>query len=234
MDIGIRKVEPDDAKDDLVTVSFVYPLRTEETDFEGIRAYAIRMAEVCVIQEIHRIVVHALEQAHTLMCISRQKRTGSSVADFRHAIETNHKKFHSLPLPKKLMSFSVGSIFMPYLTFVESITKARNAMEHRRGCVGTQDCNMGDKLRVSLKVPHALQVIRRSSPQSNEVLSAQSKFVDDVIEFRKGQTVTFDALAIMGIMLTANFALKGIIDWIYELNGFADSHDQILKQFFAQ
>lgn len=234
--VGLGRLTDENLSADPVALNYTYSMRTRPLDFAAVSANASRMTDICAIQEIHRIVVQALEQAHTLVCISRQKRTGQSINDYRDVIEQEQRRFHRLPLPEKLNRFTVDEVFTRYLSFIDSVTKARNALEHRRGVLGKQDCNAGGKLRVALKVPGALHAMRRHGSQSASVRTAEAKFVDDVVVFRQGDHVSFDPVTVCGIMVTANFALKGIVDWIYALNGFSATDEQgwILKQFGAQ
>jgi hypothetical protein len=174
-----------------------------------------------------------LEKANELYEIAIAKKVGDSVFDLREEIEKKKRKFHSAPFPKKIEKFEVKENFKRFLETLNAVNKARNCYEHRNGILGKEDCNSGQKLILNFRFPAPVSTAGKpigifDSMPIGEKFPTQ--FVDERKTFRVNQKLDMSFNDSYKLLYTINFALKGIIDHIYECCDM-DEQVRILKQF---
>jgi len=216
-----------------LNIEFSYSMRTRERSHEAMKLDVNRLIEYCQFQELFRILVEALESAYQLHQIAVSKKEGASVSDFKSLIEKRSKEFHGMPFPVKIKKFEVNEKSKNFLHALVAISKARNCLEHRGGVIGPKDCNRGNKLILKARYPTLVDETGKASgifDQINEMKISPISFIEEEIKFREGDKMTIGFNDSYKIIYNINFALKGIIDWIYEC---CESEEQtpIIKQF---
>jgi hypothetical protein len=174
-----------------------------------------------------------LEKANELYEIAVTKKVGNSIFDFRAEIERKKASFHKAPFPKNIETFGVKENFIRFLNTLNAVNKARNCFEHRNGILGKEDCNNGEKLILELRFPAPISHVGTTIGIFDSVPigeKLQPQFVDERKTFRVDQKLDLTFNDSYKLLYTINFALKGIIDHIYECCA-TDEQVRILKQF---
>jgi hypothetical protein len=216
-----------------LAVEFSYSLRLKKRSFEEIRHDVNLFIDRSLFQDLFRILVSTLEDANELYEIAIAKKLGNSIFELRAAIEKKKQKFHKASFPDKLKKFEVKQNFKEFLEVLNAVNKARNCYEHRNGVLGTEDCNSGQKLILNFRFPAPVSKTGRtigvfdSMPMSEKF---QTQFVEERKIFRVNQKLDLGFNDSYKLLYTINFALKGIIDHIYECCD-TDKQVRILKQF---
>lgn len=216
-----------------LNIEFVYGRRIRDRPYGTLKSDVTRLIDYCQFQELFRILVETLEIAYQMHQIAVGKRAGTTVEDFRRLIESKRKAFHGLPFPKKIKRFKVNGKNEEFLEALIAISKARNCLEHRTGIVGPQDCNRGNKLILVARHPALLNKAGKSLSifdQTDEEKLPPIEFIREELKFREGERITIGFNESYKIIYNINFALKGIIDWIYECCN-CDEQGSIIKQF---
>jgi hypothetical protein len=227
-----RDVEKDFAKHHLA-IEFSYHLREKVRTFEEIRSDVNVLIERSLFQDLFRILVSTLEKANELYEIAITKKVGNSIFDFRAEIERKKLSFHKAPFPKKIERFCVKENFKPFLRTLNAVNKARNCFEHRNGILGKEDCNNGQKLILEFRFPAPVSNVGKTIGLFDSIPTGekfQPQFVDERKTFRVNQKLDVKFNDSYKLLYTINFALKGIIDHIYECCD-VDDQVRILKQF---
>lgn len=227
-----RDVEADFAKHHL-TVEFWYSLREKVRTYKEIRNDVDVLIDRSLFQDLFRILVWTLEKANEPYEIATTKKLGHSVFDFRGEIERKKRSFHKAPFPKKIEKFEVKQKFKQFLETLNAVNKARNCYEHRNGILAKEDCNNGQKLILEFRFPAPVSKAGKVMGIFDSMPIGENfptQFVEERKTFRVNQKVDLKFNDSYKLLYTINFALKGIIDHIYEC---CDTNDQgrILKQF---
>jgi hypothetical protein len=216
-----------------LTVEFSYILREKIRAFKEIRSDVNVLIDRSLFQDLFRILVSTLEKANELYEIAIAKKVGNSVFDLREEIEKKTRKFHRAPFPEKIEKFEVKENFKRFLETLNAVNKARNCYEHRNGILGKEDCNSGQTLILNFRFPAPVSTggkrigILDSMPIGEKF---PIQFVDERKTFRVNQKLDMSFNDSYKLLYTINFALKGIIDHIYECCDM-DEQVRILKQF---
>jgi len=227
-----RDIEKEFLKHHL-TVEFAYSMRIKDRTFEEIRRDVNLFIDRSLFQDLFRILVSTLEIANELYEIATAKKVGNSIFELRAEIEKKKQKFHKASFPDKIKKFEVKQNFKKFLEVLNAVNKARNCYEHRNGVLGTEDCNSGQKLILNFRFPAPVSKTGKamgvfdSMPMSEKF---QTQFVEERKIFRLNQKLDLGFNDSYKLLYTINFALKGIIDQIYECCNM-DKQVRILKQF---
>ena len=197
------------------------------------KADASIFIERSLFQDLFRISVVTLEKANELYEIAVAKKTGNSVFDLRTEIERKKRKFHSLPFPEKIKKFEVKENFKRFLHALDAVNKARNCFEHRNGIIGKEDCNSDRKLVIKFRFPAPVADDGKARSIFDRMPIGEQyrpKIVEEKKTFRLNKKLEMTFSDSYKLIYSINFALKGIIDSVYES---CDVTDQvpILKQF---
>jgi len=216
-------------------IEFVYSLRVKNRTFDGMKDDVNLLIERSLFQDLFRILVSTLEKANEIYEIAMTKKTGNSVFDLKTEIEKKKRTFHSLPFPEKIKKFEVKENFKKFLQALDAVNKARNCYEHRNGILGKEDCNSDNKLIINFRFPAPVAHDGKARGIF-DTMSIDKKytlqFVEERKAFRINQRLDMTFNDSYKLLYTINFALKGIIDNIYESCGVPETKQSwILKQF---
>ncbi|MFO1487754.1 MAG: hypothetical protein U1F65_04680 [Verrucomicrobiota bacterium] len=216
-----------------LNVEFSYSLRLKSRNFEEIKRDVNFFIDRSQFQDLFRILVLTLENANELYEIAIAKKTGNSIYELRENIQRKKQKFHKSSFPDKLKKFQIKPRFKQYLETLNAVSKARNCYEHRNGILGKEDCNEGQKLVLNFRFPApVLNSGEIVEPLSLEAIKehSRSQIVEQKKTFRINQRLNLGFNDSYKLLYTINFALKGIVDHIYECCE-SDAQVRILKQF---
>lgn len=214
-------------------LEFIYSMRTRERSYERMKSEVQKLIEYCQFQELFRILVEALERAYQLHQIAVTNKVGSSITKFQREIEKLSKEFHHLGFPDKIDRFEVNEKSKDFLNALITISKLRNCLEHRGGIIGSKDCNRGNKLILKVRYPALLNKEGKGLSifdHADEKKIPPLEFKEEELKYRLGDEVIINFNDSYKIIYKINFALKGIIDWIYECCGMSEQIP-IIKQF---
>lgn len=216
-----------------LTIEYTYSGRQRVRTFDEIKNEAGKLVDRSMFQELFRIMVLTLETANELYEIAKAKKTGNSIFDLRKDIENKRRAFHRTQFPDKIKKFRVKDNFQSFIAALIAVNKARNCYEHRNGLLGPDDCNSDGKLVLTFRFPAPV------SEEGKPVgvfgrMPLGAKFVNQIVDekkvFRLGEKIDLNLEDSYKFIYTINFALKGIIDHIYETCGVQEQR-WILKQF---
>lgn len=216
-----------------IPIEFTYGRRVKERTFEELKADTYFLIERSLFQDLFRILVVTLEKANELYEIAVAKKTGNSVSDLRTEIERKKRMFHSLPFPEKIKKFEVKENFKRFLHALDAVNKARNCFEHRNGIIGKEDCNSDKKLVINFRFPAPVADDGKARGIFDRMPIGKQyrpKIVEEKKTFRLNKKLEMAFNDSYKLIYSINFALKGIIDSVYESCDVADQV-QILKQF---
>jgi hypothetical protein len=216
-----------------LTIEFTYSRRQRVRTFDDIRTDVTKFVDRSLFQELFRIMVITLEKANELYEVSKVRKTGRTIFDLRKDIETKNREFHRAKFPDKIKKFKVKENFHTFIEALIAVNKARNCYEHRNGLLGAEDCNSGRRLLLSFRFPAPVSQSGKTvgvfghMPIGSKFVN---QFVDEKKTFRVGQNIDLSFDDSYKLIYTINFALKGIVDHIYESCG-VQEQTWILKQF---
>jgi hypothetical protein len=216
-----------------LTIEFTYTLRERTRTFQELVGDVKVLVDRSLFQDLFRILVLTLERANELYEVAIAKKLGNSVFDLRAEIEEEKRRFHRASFPDKIAKFQVKQNFKPFLEALTAVNKARNCYEHRNGVLGKADCNHGQKLTLNFRFPAPVSDTGRAIGLFDSMPIGEhfpTKFVEERKTFRVNQKLNMDFNESYKLLYTINFALKGIVDHIYESCGIKQQ-DKILKQF---
>ena len=216
-----------------LSVEYHYSLRLRERTFTEIKQDSASLIEASLFQDLFRILVTTLEQANELFEISETKKIGQNILDFKREIEQKTHKFNRDDFPTKIKKFAVEDKFQDYLATLVAINKARNCFEHRNGVLGVKDCNVGEKLVIKFRYPAPIGEDGKPVGLFDKVKGDQYlrlHFVEGKKTFRINERIRLDFEDSYKLIYTINFALKGIVDFLYKLKDM-DVEVPIIKEF---
>ncbi len=216
-----------------LSVEYLYSLKIRERTFTEIKQNSTSLIEASLFQDLFRILVTTFEQANELFEISETKKIGQNILDFQQEIEKKTYKFNRDDFPKKIKKFAVEDKFQDYLATLVAINKARNCFEHRNGILGIYDCNVGEKLVIKFRYPAAIDADGKPVGLFDKVKGNQDlrlQFIEGKKTFRVKERIRLNFEDSYKLIYTINFALKGIVDFLYKLKDM-DEEVTIIKEF---